>query len=130
MGKVHIGSKITTCPMARSYTMQKFTAQELDAIEADAIKAGRTIRPREREAGRNFLMMDPQTRTYGDVAQTLTKSDGTHPQEGRTAVYVRTYLTFVDKLNEGPSRGRKSNGNGSKVTFKETGNIVLDTNLS
>lgn len=99
--------------------MTMFTTSDLDNLEAAAKAEGRECRPAPTRNGRMFLLMPEADRSYKAVA------DKAGVTEGRAGVYVREYLTFIDKLDEAPQRGRRA-GNGGTRSIT-TGNGMLDT---
>lgn len=103
--------------------MTIYTESTLDSLEQ-----GKDIKPRVREAGRKFLLLPEGERSYGAVAKTMKKSDGGSITEPRAAVYVREYLTTIDKLDETPRRGSSNGGSGNRAIT--TGNGMLDATLA
>lgn len=97
-----------------------YTETDLDRIESES---GEKVRPREREAGRNYLLMPEGERSYSAVAKTLIKSDGTNPTDARTAVYVREYLNTFGLLEEAPRPGRRSANGGNGPTTQGVRNM-------
>lgn len=94
----------------------------------NTLEEGKDIKPRVREAGRKFLLMPEGERSYGAVASQMKKNDGSNITEPRAAVYVREYLTTIDKLDETPRRG--ASGGGSQNRAITTGNGMLDATLA
>jgi hypothetical protein len=109
--------------------MTIYTEQDLDKLEAAALAQDITpARPADRKAGRMFLLTDEDKRSYDDVAARYKKSNGESITNGRAAVYVRNYLTSIDKMDEAPQRGRRNGGGTRSITA--TGNGVADQVLA
>lgn len=104
--------------------MTIYTESTLDTLEN---QADGDIRNAPRRAGRMYLMLPEDQRSYANVASKYRKSDGQAITEGRAAVYVREYLVHIGKEDEAPQRGRRNGGGGARVT---TGNDVLDNTLA
>jgi hypothetical protein len=104
--------------------MTIYTESTLDSLEQ-----GVETKKRSREAGRKFLLMPEGERSYGAVAKTMLKGDGTPITEPRAAVYVREYLEAIGKKDEALTGRRSSNG-GTGNRAITTGNGMLDATLA
>lgn len=107
--------------------MPNYTETQLDALEAAAPdKNVPGFRNRPREAGRKYLLTPESERSYASVK--MFKTDGSEVTGPRVQVYIRDYLSAIDKMDEAPSGRRSNGGNGPRNVA--TGNIFLDAQVA